>query len=398
MPRAVRAVLLALAGVLALPAAAPAIVGGETTGRAWPHMAGMERRDPADGGWRFRCGASLVRPDVVLTAAHCVDADDGGTLPAGELRFLLGTNVRSAGGERIAAEAIVEHPAYDASDGRTSDVALVRLAAPSALGRPIRIAGPGDASRWEPGDPAVILGWGTEHAGASSIPDALKEAEVPIVSDGACRVSYALTLGFDPATNVCAGNLVGGEDSCQGDSGGPLQVLDAGGAWVQVGVVSYGLGCAFPTQYGVYAEAGGDALRGWIGRTADALAAAPAPPAGPAAAAGQAAPPAASAPSGRLAAPLRTRLIAPRRVRIGRRIRVVLRTGTRLRQITVSLRRGRRLPASGRRATLRAGRGRVVLTARRRRIAPGRATLRVRARDASGRRVALTRSVRLTRR
>ena len=396
-PRLLALPLLLLLVGLVVPAPAAAIVGGETTQRDWPHMAAMEYRDD-DGAWGLRCGSSLVRPDVILTAAHCVDAEDGGTIPAERIRFLLGTKKRSAGGERIGAVKILEHPSWDETDGRAGDVALVKLARPSTLGRPIRVGEDADEPRWEPGDPAVVIGWGSEFFGSPTVPDDLKEAEVPIVGDAECQQSYEFTLGFDPATNVCAGNQTGGEDSCQGDSGGPLQVVDAAGAWVLVGVVSYGLGCAFPTQYGVYAEAGGDALRGWIRSNADAMASQPAP----SGSGGTGSTGATSTSSTAALVPLRTRVRLPaslRAVRRGRRASVLLRTTAPIRSIRVTLRRGKRVLASGRRSSLRASRGRVTIRPRVRRglLRYRRATLRVSAVDAAGRRIVVQRAVRIRR-
>jgi secreted trypsin-like serine protease len=48
---------------------------------------------------------------------------------------------------------------------------------------------------------------------------------------------------------ICAGQS--GQDSCWGDSGGPLFAASQGG-YIQVGIVSWGGGCAAPDRPGVY--------------------------------------------------------------------------------------------------------------------------------------------------
>merc|ERR1711978_46903 len=76
------------------------------------------------------------------------------------------------------------------------------------------------------------------------------EVEVDIVQNSDCNDSY----NGDIATNMlCAARK--GKDSCQGDSGGPLIVKgsDASGD-IQVGVVSWGNGCADREYPGVYAR------------------------------------------------------------------------------------------------------------------------------------------------
>ena len=60
---------------------------------------------------------------------------------------------------------------------------------------------------------------------------------------------------------ICAGLDAGGKDSCQGDSGGPM-VTQENGRHAQIGVVSWGIGCASPNYPGVYARV--TSVKSWI--------------------------------------------------------------------------------------------------------------------------------------
>lgn len=243
-----------VAGLGSAPAA-PAITGGQLASEPYPHMAAMEH------GGDFVCGASVVAPDWVLSAAHCVLSNR-----PSDFVFVIGTSNLNSGGERIAATQIVRHEEYGKPEADSHDVALFKLARPTSLGRPIALADPAtERSFWEPGDPARVIGFGGQAYPGLVIDGRLREVDVPIVSDSECARSYNLTIGgFESTTMVCAGELYGVKDSCQGDSGGPLMVRNAASAWVQVGVVSWGFGCGYPTQYGVYSRVGDRKLGDWI--------------------------------------------------------------------------------------------------------------------------------------
>ena len=58
--------------------------------------------------------------------------------------------------------------------------------------------------------------------------------------------------GFVAQHMYCAGAV--GIDACQGDSGGPLYLRKADNQWIQVGVTSWGVGCAKAGYPGVWTE------------------------------------------------------------------------------------------------------------------------------------------------
>lgn len=329
------ALLAALAAALLLPPTAGAVVGGHPAGRDYPFMAGLR----LDGG--FICGASLIGPEHVLTAAHCVTQGDGGAVAPSRLSFTVGSRrLQGSGGETIGAAAVTVHEGFDRA--MRNDVAVVRLARPASAA-PIRLADPvRQRDRWAPGRPATVMGWG---ANASLLlittgtTNDLQEVTVPIRDDGECARTSTFTI--DPATMVCAGERHGGKDSCQGDSGGPLVVDDGAGTLVQVGVVSFGFGCGFPQQYGVYSRVAGRALYDWI--VARAPSAAARPPAG-----APAAPDEPSTPGAPPAGPARstTKLAFGRATRDRRGLRLPVSTSGPVRGLTVSLtvrRDGRRV-------------------------------------------------------
>ena len=94
-----------------------------------------------------------------------------------------------------------------------------------------------------------VCGFGATAEGGS-MTTKLRKVTIPAIAQSTCN---NLLGTIDPTAEMCAGVLSGGKDSCQGDSGGPL--FDANG--MQVGVVSWGYGCAQADQPGVYARTSG---------------------------------------------------------------------------------------------------------------------------------------------
>ncbi|AZM52699.1 trypsin [Streptomyces sp. WAC 01529] len=187
------------------------------------------------------CGGSLYAKDIVLTAAHCVDGSGNNTSITATAGVV---DLRSSSAIKVKSTKVLQAPGYN---GKGKDWALIKLAKPIDLPT-LKIA---KDTRYNNGD-FTVAGWGAAREGGAQQRYLLK-ATVPFVSDAQCKAAYGNEL--TPAEEICAGRLAeGGVDTCQGDSGGPMFRKDDAGAYIQVGIVSWGNGCARPQFPGVYTE------------------------------------------------------------------------------------------------------------------------------------------------
>ena len=105
---------------------------------------------------------------------------------------------------------------------------------------------------------ALVTGWGRLSGKSVRKPDILQEAKVTTMTNQQCRGKYGHSRITDYM--ICAGDV--GRDSCQGDSGGPLSVLGQDDRYTQIGIVSWGEGCAKPGYPGVYTRL--TSLLNWV--------------------------------------------------------------------------------------------------------------------------------------
>ncbi|CAF1507285.1 unnamed protein product [Adineta ricciae] len=235
------------------------IVGGETaSSHSWGWAVSIRRSTT-----RHFCGGSIISPNYILTAAHCVD---GISLLRTDLTIAVGSdNLLDNEGQRILVAQIFMYSGYN-SLTKENDIAILRLKkAISFRDRNIaRICLPPasdlDATVFpQINSTLVAIGWG--HTSMSgSLSNTLQQVTVNAVGnrESKCRNSiHNVDLQFCAAVNG------GGKDTCQGDSGGPLMFFsNENQQWMLAGVTSYGRGCGLTDYAGVYTRA--SAYTKWI--------------------------------------------------------------------------------------------------------------------------------------
>lgn len=259
------------------------------------------------------CGGTLVAPDRVLTAAHCIDPGGENQATAASIEVIVGQTSMCAGltasttggwcsasdttnfsaGQRIPVTSISLHPQADVTN-YYDDVALLTLAS-AASTSPMPLVDPsgatatddgtsGTAEAWGPNTRTYVFGWGLMSETAFSQPTLMRWAgggnpsspNLPRLSDTTCGDVSRLGTKFRASDMLCAGSPDGNQiapDACQGDSGGPLLKLanpmqanaaKTASAWRLVGVVSWGVGCAEARYPGVYARVGAQSIHDYI--------------------------------------------------------------------------------------------------------------------------------------
>ncbi|KXJ23493.1 Plasma kallikrein [Exaiptasia diaphana] len=230
------------------------IVGGKIAKKnSWPWQITIKLK----GGFHY-CGGSIIKPNWIVTAAHCFEEHPNPEhykVTAGE------HNLRKDEGDEkeFDLEEIIKHSEYNELRGHEFDydVALLKLKGNITYDEKIRPVCLKTQS-FPSGTNCSVTGWGYLKENSGRKPSRLRQAIVPLVSQRDCQRAYR------DATErmLCAGYPQGDIDSCKFDSGGPLVCKNKSGAFELVGVVSWGIGCALPRKYGVYANM--DKLTEWV--------------------------------------------------------------------------------------------------------------------------------------
>ncbi|XP_063260052.1 cathepsin G-like [Prinia subflava] len=218
-------------------AGAGRIIGGREAERhSRPYMAYLKIQH---GSGTTPCGGFLIRPDTVLSAAHC--AHKKGKV---KITVILGAhniNDREQSQQRVLAKDWVIHPNYSPVDYR-NDIMLVKLKTKAKLNEYVQpISIPSHKESVGTGAACEVAGWGWISLKKDKT-DVLREVALEVQNETICQDVFK---DYQQQSMICVGDDFNNKSTSRGDSGGPLVCNQKAH-----GIVSYGRKyCLFPKVF-----------------------------------------------------------------------------------------------------------------------------------------------------
>jgi len=242
----------------------------------YPWQVAILRVDPLSNDMVFKCGATLIDHNFVMTAAHCVyDKQRSAPLPASELHLRMGvTNIKSNDEDSpfqdFDVHDVIIHPDYNPNSLRY-DVALLAVDGYVKYAKhinPVCLPATDDSAANYVNQQCIALGWGKNSFTKGQFQSNLQSVQLGVVDHDKCEIllkNTTLTAVFRLHESfVCAGGKEG-YDTCTGDGGGPLACLGPDRRFVEVGITSWGVQCGQKNVPGVYVNV--PFISDWIRQT-----------------------------------------------------------------------------------------------------------------------------------
>ncbi|KAJ2784032.1 hypothetical protein H4R18_001345 [Coemansia javaensis] len=252
------ALVACLAGAAAAPVLGKRIVNGFLTPNSMaPYVVFVTRG--MGGGMVYLCGGSIISPNHIVTAAHCV-YDDNTKAAAVPANMTIGYgSMNKSQQKKTVATAVYMHPKsyVGGKFNGTYDIAVIKVPTLAFDSSTAKIGIYTGAI--QPGQNLLAMGWGQTE------PNALMLSSLRGVIRQAGNAAQCKTKGTDYSVNngptICSPGLLTPEQStCSGDSGTAIAINSNGTMLLaglnSVAVTAGGGNCSSPTTTHFYTRVG----------------------------------------------------------------------------------------------------------------------------------------------